>query len=132
MIFVEDDRSYQLRKWDEHLRQRDEFYKKLGAWVPPARRHITDIIKESGDDPIRITTVANRYARETGHHWKSRKEREELKLQAFRIVGELIKGYFIERYRRNWVRWMPPDNPKRKAFERRVDEMVRSLPKPNI
>src|SRR5262245_44777091 len=127
MIFVEDQRSYVLRKLDEFLRQRDEYFRKLGSHVHPARQHVLDVVKEAGDEPIRITTVANQFARETGHSWKSRDEREELKKQAFRIVGELVKGFFIERYRRRWVRRMPPDNPRRLAFLQRVEELVKSL-----
>ena len=132
MIFVEDNKSYELRRVEEHLRQRDEFYRKRGALVHPARQHVLDIVHESDGDPIRITSVANQFAHDTGHHWKLRNEREELKKQAFRIIGELIKGFYLERFKRKWVRWVPPDNPKRKAFEQRVEEMARNLPKPNV
>ena len=132
MIFVEDNKTYELRRVEEHLRQRDEYYKKRAAQVHPATQHVLDIVHESDGDPIRITSVANQFARETGHHWKLRKEREELKKQAFSIIGELIKGFRVERYRRRWVRWMPPDNPLRKAFERQTEEMFKVHAKPNI
>jgi hypothetical protein len=132
VIFVEDTRTYELWKLEEHLKQQDEFYKKRAALVHPFRQHVLDIVKESGDKPIRITTVANRFARETGHHWKSRDEREDLKKQAFRIIGELIKGFLLERHRREWVKWTPPDNPRRKAFQQRVEEALKNLPKPQV
>ena len=132
MILVEDNKTYEVRRFEEYLRQRDEFYRKRAALVHPARKHILDIVHESGDAPIKITSVANQFARETGHHWKLRKEREALKKQAFGIIGELIKGFFLERYRRKWVRWVPPDNPRRKAFEQRLEEMTRNYPKPDL
>lgn len=132
MIFVEDNKSYVDRKFEEDLRQRDEYYRKRGALVHPAKQHILDIVHESGDDPIRITSVANQFARDTGHSWKLRKEREELKKQAFRIIGELIKGFHLERFNRKSVRWVPLDNPRRRAFEQRVQEMIKNFPKPNL
>jgi hypothetical protein len=132
MIFVEDPRTYELRKFEEHLKQRDEYYRKRAALVHPFKQHILDIVQDSGDDPIRITTVANQFASETGHRWKSRDEREDLKKQAFSIVGELIKGFRLERFQRTCVRWLPPDNPRRRAFDRRIEANLRSLPKPNI
>ena len=132
MIVVEDPQTYELRRWEEHLKQRDEYYERRAAIVHPFRQHILDIVKESGDDPIRITTVANRFARETGHYWKSRAEREDLKKQAFRMIGELIKGFFLERYRRKWVKWTPPDNPRRQAFLKHVEENLKNLPKPQV
>lgn len=132
MILVEDNQTFELRKFEEHLRQRDEFYRRRAAQIHPARQHILDIVKESRDIPIRITSVANQFAREIGHRWKSRSEREEFKKQAFRIVGELIKGFFLERHNRNSVRWIPSDNPKRKAFLDRIEAITKNLPKPNI
>jgi hypothetical protein len=132
VIFFADAKTYEPRKAEEHLQHQDEFYKKRAALVHPFTQHILDIVEESGDDPIKITTVANRFARETGHRWKTRDEREDLKKQAFRIIGELIKGFFLERDRRKWLKWVPPDNPRRKAFVQRVDEGLKSLPKPNI
>jgi hypothetical protein len=132
VIFVEDTKSYDLRKLDERLKQLDELCKKRAAIVHPFKQHILDIVQEAGDEPIKITTVANRFARETGHHWKSRDEREDLKKQAFRIIGELIKGFFLERYRRKWVRWTPPDNPRRQAFLQKVEENLKKLPKPQV
>ncbi len=132
MIFVEDSKTYQLRKITEFLRQQDECCRKRAARIHPCKQHILDIVQESGDEPIRITSVANRFAKEMGHRWKSRAEREELKKQAFRLIGELLKGFFLERCRRKWVRWIPPDNPRRKAFEQKVEEIIRNLPPPNI
>jgi hypothetical protein len=132
MIIVEDNKTYELRRVEEHLRQRDEYYRKRAAQVDPERQHILDIVHESDGDPIRITSVANQFARKTGHSWKPRAETVKLKKQALRIVGELINGFYLERFNRKWVRWVPPDNPRRKAFEQRVDEMTRSFSKPNL
>lgn len=132
MIVVEDSKTYELRRWEEHLKQQDEFYRKRAALVHPFKQHILDIIKESGDNPSKITTVANRFARETGHSWKSRDEREDLKKKAFAIIGELIKGFLLERCGRKCVRWTPPDNPRRQAFLKRVEEGLKTLPKPQV
>ena len=132
MIVVEDPNPYVPGSVQEHFRQRDEFDKRRAAFVHPFKQHILDIVQEGGDEPIRITTVANRFAKETGHSWKSREEREDLKKQAFRIVGELLKGFLLERYRRKWLRWTPPDNPRRKAFDQHVEENLKSLPKPQV
>jgi hypothetical protein len=132
MIVVEDSKTYELRKREEHLQQRDEFYRKRAALVHPFKQHVLDIVQEAGDEPIKITSVANRFARETGHSWKSRDEREDLKKQAFAIIGELIKGYLLERYGRQCVKWTPPDNSRRRAFLKRVEEGLKTLPKPNI
>lgn len=129
---VQERLAFDPEKWDEQRRRWDEMCRKRAAQVHPDKQHILDIIHEADGKPIKITSVANQFARETGHHWKLRKEREEFKKQAFRIIGGLIKGFLLERYRRKWVRWVPPDNPKRKAFEQRVEEMARNLPKPNI
>ena len=128
---VEERIAFDPEKWDEQRRRWDEISRKRAAQVHPANQHVLDIIMEA-NDPIKITTVANQFARETGHSWKSRAEREDFKKKAFRIVGELIKGFFLERHRRKWVRWVPPDNARRRAFEQHVDEVVKSLPKPNI
>jgi len=132
MILGEDARTYDFRKLEERFQQMEEASKRRAALVHPFRQHVLDIVKEAGDEPIRITAVANRFARETGHHWKSREEREDLKKRAFGIVGELIKGYLLERYRRKWVRWIAPDNPRRKAFLQHVEENCKSLPKPQL
>jgi hypothetical protein len=132
MIFVEDNKTYELRQIEEYYRQLDAFYKKRAATVDPERQHILDLVRESGDTPIRITTVANQFARESGHHWKSRAEREKLKKQALRNIGRLIQACYLERYKRNWVRWVPPDNAKRKALVQHVDVICSNLPRPNI
>jgi hypothetical protein len=132
MMVGSDPNPYEPGSVDEYFRQRDEFYKRRAAFVHPFTQHVLDIVQESGDDPIRITTVANRFAKETGHSWKSREEREDLKKQAFQIIGELIKGFLMERYQRKWVRWTPPDNPRRKAFEQKVEENLKKLPKPQL
>jgi hypothetical protein len=131
VIVVEDTKSYDVRKLEERLQQLEEYSKRRAALVHPFKQHILDIVQEAGE-PIKITTVANRFARETGHHWKSRAEREDLKKQAFRIIGELIKGFFLERYRRKWVKWTPPDNPRRQAFLKHVEENLKNLPKPQV
>ena len=132
MNFIDPPNPYEPGSVDEYLRKCDEFYKKRAALVHPFRQHVLDIVQESGDEPIKITTVANRFARETGHRWKNREEREDLKKQAFRIIGELIKGCLLERYRRKWVRWTPPDNPRRKALLQQVEENLKTLPKPRL
>ena len=132
MIVARDPNPYEPGSVEEYFRQRDEFYKKRAALVHPFKQHILDIVQEAGDQPIKITTVANRFARETGHRWKSREEREDVKKQAFRIVGELIKGFLLERYRRKFVRWTAPDNPRRKTFLQQVEENLKSLPKPQL
>lgn len=113
------------RKWDERLKWR-------ASLVHPFKQHILDIVQEADGEPIKITRIANRFARETGHYWKSRREREDLKKEAFRIVGELVKGFYLERYQRTWVRWIEPDNPRRKAFLQHVEENLKSLPKPQL
>jgi len=132
MMVGRDPNPFEPGSVDEYFHQLDEFYKKRAALVHPFTQHVLDIVEESGDDPIKITSVANRFARETGHHWKSRDEREDLKKQAFRIVGELIKGFLLQRYGRKCVRWTPPDNPRRKAFEQQVEENLKKLPKPQV
>lgn len=116
----------------EYDRKWDELNKKRAAFVHPFKKHILDIIQEDDGEPVKITTVANRFARETGHSWKNRAEREDLKKQAFQIIGVLIKEFRLERYQRKWVRWTPPDNPRRKAFDQRVEENLKTLPKPQL
>ena len=132
MTFVETPNPYEPGSVDEYLRRTDEYYKRRAAFVHPFKQHILDIVQEAGDDPIRITSVANRFAKETGHSWKSRDEREDLKKKAFAIIGELIKGYLLERCGRKCVRWTPPDNPRRQAFLKRVEEGLKTLPKPQV
>jgi hypothetical protein len=132
MIFSEDAKTYDLRRLDEHMKQQQEFLKRRTVRIHPFKQHILDIVQESGDDPIRITTVANRFAKETGHRWQSRAEREDLKKRAFRVIAELIKGFLLERHRRKWVRWPSPDNPRRKAFLQRIEANLKSLPKPQL
>ena len=122
MIFVEDNKSYELRMVEEWRRQQDEDCRKCARQFPPLTQLILDIIKSNGDDPIKIVHVVNQFVREAGHDCKSRAERVELKLKAFRTISNLLHGFFIERYRRKWVLWMPPDNPKRKALELKVEE----------
>ena len=76
MIVVEDHRTYDFRKLEERLQQLEEASKRRAALVHPLKQHILDIVQETGDEPIKITTIANRFAREIGHRWKSREERE--------------------------------------------------------
>lgn len=131
MTLDKDFRPFDFKRDDGALNQLDASMRRR-APVHPFRQHILDIVQEAGAEPIKITTVANRFARETGHSWKGRTEREDLKKRAFQIVGELIKSFRLERYNRKWVRWTPPDNPRRKAFLNNVEDNLKRLPKPQI
>ena len=131
MIFVEDDKSYQVRQFEEYLRQRDEFYRRRAALVHPEKQHVLDIIREAGG-PIKIVEVANRFSRESGHHWDSRATKADLRLRAFRMVGMCMKEFLIARHERKWVVYLGSDNPRRRAWLQKIDETMRTFPKPNI
>lgn len=131
MIFVEDNKSYQVRQVEERLRQREEYYRKRAAHVAPEKTHILDIIREA-DGPIKIVEVANQFSRESGHHWDCRKTKAELRLRAFRIVAMCVKEFLIARHKRTSVVYLGPENPRRRAWLQGIEETIRNFPKPNI
>jgi hypothetical protein len=131
MIFVEDTRTYELRKLEEHLKQQDEYYRKRAAQVHPEKTHILDLIREA-DGPIKIVQVANQFSREAGHRWDSRSTKAELRLRAFRIVAQCVKEFLIARHKRKWVVYLGPTNPRRQAWLQRIEETVKAFPKPQI
>ena len=131
MIFVEDNKTYELRRIEEHLRQREEYYRKRAAQVHPETQHVLDIIKEA-DGPIKIVDVANQFSREVAHYWDNRKTRAELRLRAFSIVAGCLKDFQIERHKRKCVVYLGPDNPRRRAWLQGIEQTMRNFPKPNI
>lgn len=131
MIFVEDNKSYQVRQVEEQLRLQDEYYKKRAAQVHPQKQHILDIIWEA-DGPITIVNVANQFSREAAHHWDNRRTRAELRLRAFSTISGCMKEFLIARHMRKFVLYLGPDNPRRQAWLRQIDETIRDFPKPNI
>jgi hypothetical protein len=131
MIIVEDNKTYELRQVEEHLRQRDEYYKKRAAQVHPEKQHVLDLIKDA-DGPIKIVDVANQFSRESGHHWDSRATKYELRLRAFHIVAGCMKEFLIARHKRKWVVYLGPDNPRRRAWLQKIEETVKNFPKPQI
>ena len=131
MILVEDNRSYEVRRFEEHLRQQDEAAKKRAAQVHPEKQHILDIVQEAGG-PILIVDVANQFSREVAHYWDSRTVKAELRLRAFHIVAMCVKAFLIARYKRKWVVYLGPTNPQRQAFLQKIEDTIRKFPKPRI
>jgi len=96
----------------------------------PQQQLIRDLVEDHGDDPVRITTIVNRFAKI--QRYDNRRERDEKRLQGFQQVGQLIKGCLLERHGTHKVRWVPMDNPRRRQLEQRWDELARSLPPPRL
>lgn len=96
----------------------------------PQQQLIRDLLEEHGDSPTRITTIVNRFARILGY--ANRKERDQRRIQGFQSVGQLIKACLLERYGSHKVRWVPMDNPRRRALEQRWEDAARRLPAPNL
>lgn len=131
MIVVEDNKSYQVRRYEEYLSQQAEVAKKRAAQVAPEKQHVLDII-QAADGPIKIVEVANQFSREVSHQWDCRKTKAELRLRAFRLVAMCVKEFLIARHKRKWVVYLGPDNPRRRAWLQQIDETIKSFPKPNI
>ena len=125
------DRLFRVEEWEEHRRQHEELARKRAAQVHPQKQHVLDLIKEA-DEPIKIVRVANQFAEESGHRWDSRATKADLRLLAFRIIAGCVKDFLIARHRRRWVVYLGPDNPRRRAWLQRIEETIKSFPKPNI
>jgi hypothetical protein len=131
MILVEDNRSYEIRRFDEYRRLQEEAMKKRAAQIDSEKQHVMDIVQEA-DGPIKIVDVANRFGHEAGHYWDSRAAKAKLRLRAFRTIALCVKESFIARHRRKWVVYLGPTNPKRQAWLQKIEETVKSFPHPNI
>jgi hypothetical protein len=130
MVLVED-RSYEVRRIEEFLRQEEEVAKKRAAQVHPEKQHVLDIIQGAGE-PILIVDVANQFSHEAGHHWDSRATKADLRLRAFRMVAMCVKEFLIARHRRRWVVYLGPTNPRRQAFLEEIENTVKNFSKPRI
>jgi len=131
MSLVEDNRSDQVRQYEDYLRGKEETAQRLAIQVQPEKQHILDIIQEAGE-PILIVKVANQFCREVAHYWDSRTVKAELRLRAFRIVAVCVKEFLIVRHMRKWVVYLGPTNRQRQAFLQKIEETVKNLPKPRI
>jgi len=96
----------------------------------PQQQLIRDLLEEHGDDPVRITSIVNRFAKILGY--THRKERDQKRLLGFSATAQLIKGCLLERHGSHKVRWVPMDNPRRRALEQRWEDAARRLPAPNL
>jgi hypothetical protein len=96
----------------------------------PQQQLIRDLVEEHGDDPVRITTIVNRFAKIL--RYTNRRERDQRRLQGFQAIGQLVKGCLLERHGSHKVRWVPMDNPGRRALEQLWNDALRSLPAPNL
>lgn len=124
-------KPFRIEEWDEHRRQQEELIRKRAALVHPVKRHILDIIEGAGG-PIKIVEVANKFAKEAGHHWDNRATKAALRLMAFQWIGMCVKEFLIARHKRKWVVFLGPDNPQRKAWLQRIEDTIKNFPKPNI
>jgi hypothetical protein len=67
---------------------------------------ILEILRFEGDLPVRITDVVNRIAA-----WSpipNRREREKVKIMAFRKIGQMVRTGTLRRVARNFVMIAPP------------------------
>jgi hypothetical protein len=96
----------------------------------PQQQLIRDLVEEHGDDPVRITSIVNRFAKVLGY--TNRCERDQRRIQGFQSVGQLIKGCLLEWHGSHKIRWVPLDNPGRKMLEKRWEDSVQRLPAPNL
>ncbi len=84
---------------------------------PPAdddlRELILEILEFEGQYPVRITEIVNRAASWTP--LLGRREREQVKLSAFRMLGRMIRAGILRRVSRNCVQiepnWVEQQNP---------------------
>ena len=96
----------------------------------PQQQLIRDLVADYGDDPVRVTTIVNEFAKVLGY--TDRKERDQRRLLGFAAVGQLVKACLLERHGSHKVRWVPLDNRRRKNLERRWEESLNRLPHPNL
>ena len=74
---------------------------------------VFEILKTSGDEPMRITSIVNASLR--WGKFATRAERVEHKKQMFRVVGRLIRTCRLDRYNREFVT-VPTSDVRRQAF----------------
>lgn len=96
----------------------------------PQQQLIRDLVEEHCDDPVRITTIVNRFAKIL--RYENRRERDQKRIQGFQQIGQLIKACLLERHGTHKVRWVPMDNPRRRALEQQWEDDVRRLPSPRL
>ncbi len=114
---------------EERLRQDEEARKRRMGRLHPIQDDLLYFVKEHGDEEVRNTTLAHRYARMRGY--RNRHERDELIKEAWRHLTTLLrKGYLEWGNRRNHVRLAPPE--KRQAFLAKIERNLASLPKPHL
>lgn len=91
----------------------------------------TEIIIETlkiEDGPMAITALVNAAAK--WGDYNSRTEREERKLQLFKLIGHLIRTGILDRYARNYV-ILPATDERRQAYLNKFAAPL-DLPEPSV
>jgi len=94
-------------------------------------RYWTEIIIETlriEDGPMLITALVNAAAK--WGDYNCRADREQRKLQLFKLVGHLIRTRILDRYARNYV-IIPATDEKRRAYLSKFAVPV-DLPEPSV
>ncbi|MGA2248450.1 MAG: hypothetical protein ABSH48_26065 [Verrucomicrobiota bacterium] len=89
---------------------------------------VFEILKANGDEPVRITTVANESLK--WGKFTNRGERVGHKKMMFRVVGRLIRCCRLDRLHRKFVT-IPSSDTRRQAFLAEAAKPL-NLPPPSI
>lgn len=111
MILIEPENVYRLREGQRQHCERHVVYGPVtssaganfgrGRGVDECVELTLGMVRDNGDEPVAITTVANALARRA--NVSCRTEREALKLRAFQIIADLIRSGRLIRLHRRYV-----------------------------
>lgn len=132
-VVIESDVGYRQRREIELARRKDLDRLLRMERLDPFDALLVQLVASQPTKTAGYWATVNRAPLEIG--FRTRAEREELKVIARRRLDGLIRRRKLDRHHRIWVR-IPVENTRALEFQRQQDEeyreLLRRLPEPNI